>query len=129
MDVMEEVVNSLAELGKTVKSTRIDLNTMTKHFKNENSRVTKVLESLINEINGLDERFTELEEKFSKIEEQNKALKSFGNSNAGASISDTERKAIFDDLQEREKRLVEQVQKQLDDFYKRNRRKKFLGIF
>lgn len=127
----EEIRVLVKALAQKLKDTRIDVNTMAKYFKDENVHLKGSIEKIIEDTQNLDDTIGALAEEVEKIQKDVSSLLNFGGS-AGGNVSDSALKAIFEDMTERDNKLVERVQQIVNEALggvKAKPRKKFLGIF
>lgn len=128
----EEIRVLVKALAQKLKDTRIDVNTMAKYFKDENVHLKGSIEKIIEDTQNLDDTIGALAEEVEKIQKDVSSLLNFGGGSAGGNVSDSTLKAIFDDMTERDNKLVERVQQIVNEALggaKAKPRKKFLGIF
>lgn len=128
----EEIRVLVKALAQKLKDTRIDVNTMAKYFKDENVHLKGSIEKIIEDTQNLDDTIGALAEEVEKIQKDVSSLLNFGGGSAGGNVSDSALKAIFDDMTERDNKLVERVQQIVNEALgsvKAKPRKKFLGIF
>ncbi|HDX6248307.1 TPA: hypothetical protein RPW15_001872 [Campylobacter fetus subsp. venerealis] len=133
---MEETVKKLSEsigvLAKEFKDTRADLNTMAKYFKDDNTRLKKAVEGLNDDLQRIDEAVGSLIDDVEELNEKLNALESFGGG-SGGNVSGNYSRAIFDDMADRDAKLVENVQQVINGALMQvknsSKRRKILGIF
>lgn len=132
----EEIRVLVKALAQKLKDTRIDVNTMAKYFKDENVHLKGSIEKIIEDTQNIDDTIGALAEEVEKIQKDVSSLLNFGGGSAGGNVSDSALKAIFEDMAERDNKLVERVQQIVNEALggvkagvKAKPRKKFLGIF
>lgn len=128
----EEIRVLVKALAQKLKDIRIDVNTMAKYFKDENVHLKGSIEKIIEDTQNLDDTIGALAEEVEKTQKDVSSLLNFGGGSAGGNVSDSALKAIFEDMAERDNKLVERVQQIVNEALggvKAKPRKKFLGIF